>query len=421
MHLRNMTLYSIFVRNDGGSFRAVQNDLPRLRALGVDAVWLLPIHPIGTEKRKGTLGSPYAISDYRAINPEYGTMEDFIALCDAAHELNMKVLLDVVFHHTSPDSVLVRTHPEYFYRKPDGSFGNRVGDWTDIIDLDFSVPALWDELCDTLCFWAQYADGFRCDVAALVPLAFWKEARARVAAVRLDCIWLAESVEHGFIRYSRAQGMDALSDSELYQAFDICYDYDVYPEYIAYIEGRIPLSRYAEALIRQESTYPADSVKLRFTENHDRPRTAALFPDRTTRENHLTWMFFQKGMPLLYSGQEWAPSHTPSLFDPDPVEKTGAPAHEALLKTLIALKKDSLFSDGICTIEAQEPDTIVSVWTRGGEKAVGVFSMRGQSADAAVPLGDGCYPNLLTDRPVAVKNGTLHTDGAPIIIRISEK
>ena len=152
MHLRNMTLYSIFVRNDGGSFRAFQNDLPRLRALGVDAVWLLPIHPIGTEKRKGTLGSPYAISDYRAINPEYGTMEDFIALCDAAHELNMKVLLDVVFHHTSPDSVLVRTHPEYFYRKPDGSFGNRVGDWTDIIDLDFSVPALWDELCDTLCF-----------------------------------------------------------------------------------------------------------------------------------------------------------------------------------------------------------------------------------------------------------------------------
>ena len=232
MNLRNMTLYSIFVRNDGGTFAAVGRDLPRLKALGVDAIWLMPIHPIGSEKRKGTLGSPYAISDYRAINPEFGTMDDFTHLCDSAHALGLKVLIDVVYHHTSPDSVLVKAHPEYFYRKPDGSFGNHVGDWTDIIDLDFNVKPLWDELIDTLCFWAQYVDGFRCDVAALVPLDFWLEARRRVEAVRPGCIWLAESVEHGFIRYNRDQGLDALSDSELYRAFDICYDYDVYEEYM---------------------------------------------------------------------------------------------------------------------------------------------------------------------------------------------
>ena len=183
MALRNMTLYSIFVRNFGGSFSAVEREIPRLKSLGIDAVWLLPIHPIGKEKRKGSLGSPYAISDYRAVNPELGTLEDFIALCDTVHKNGMKILIDVVYHHTSPDSVLVQTHPEYFYRKPDGSFGNHVGDWTDIIDLDFDVPALWDELIDTLCYWAQYVDGFRCDVAPLVPLEFWKEARRRVAAV----------------------------------------------------------------------------------------------------------------------------------------------------------------------------------------------------------------------------------------------
>ena len=365
MHLRNMTLYSIFVRNDGGSFRAVQNDLGRLRALGVDAIWLLPIHPIGKDKRKGSLGSPYAISDYRAINPELGDLSDFAALCGAAHALGMKVLIDVVYHHTSPDSVLVKTHPEYFYRKPDGSFGNHVGDWTDIIDLDFSVPALWDELIDTLCFWARYVDGFRCDVAPTVPLAFWEAARRRVAAVRPDCIWLAESVEHAFIRYLRAQGLTALSDSELYRAFDICYDYDVYPLYDAYLAGRIPLERYTDALLKQESTYPADYVKLRFTENHDRPRTAALLPDRTARENHLAWMFFQKGTALLYSGQEWAPAHTPSLFDPDPVEKNGEPMHRALLTALTAMKKDPLFADGAYAIEPQENDVIVSSYTAG--------------------------------------------------------
>ena len=418
MHLRNMTLYSIFVRNDGGTFAAVQNDLPRLRALGVDAIWLLPIHPVGTDRRKGSLGSPYAIADYRAINPEFGTMQDFVSLCGAAHHLGMKVLIDVVYHHTSPDSVLAKTYPDYFYRKPDGSFGNHVGEWTDIIDLDFSVRPLWDELIDTLCFWAQYVDGFRCDVASLVPLAFWKEARRRVAAVRPDCIWLAESVEHSFIRYCRGEELDALSDSELYRVFDICYDYDVYPEFVAYVEGRIPLARYVDALIRQESTYPSDYVKLRFTENHDRPRTAALFPDRTVRENWLSWMFFQKGAALLYSGQEWALSHTPSLFDPDPIDKTGEPMHAALLKTLTAMKKDPLFADGRYTIEAHANDTVVASYTKGDRKIVGVFSLKGEAANVPVPLPDSRYENLLSGMPVTVQNETLRTYGAPIVIRI---
>lgn len=418
MNLRNMTLYSIFVRNHGGTFAAVEKDLPRIRALGVDAIWLMPIHPIGTAKRKGTLGSPYAISDYRAINPEFGTMQDFTHLCDTAHALGLKVLIDVVYHHTSPDSVLVREHPEYFYRRPDGSFGNHVGDWTDIIDLDFDVPALWDELCDTLCFWAKTVDGFRCDVAPLVPLGFWKMARERVAAVRPDCIWLAESVEHGFVRYNRAQGLVALSDSELYQAFDICYDYDVYGDFLAYVQGREPLSDYVAALERQESTFPADYVKLRFTENHDRLRTAFLFPDRTVRENWIAWTFFQKGMPMLYSGQEWAPNHTPTLFDADPIPMDGAPMHEALLRTLIAMKKDPLFSDGVYTLEARPRDVIVSTWTMGSRKAVGVFSLRGKAAAVNVPLADGSYRNLLNGRACPVDYNTVSTAGEPLIFLV---
>lgn len=418
MQLRNMTLYSIFIRNFGGTFRAAEADLARIRALGVDAIWLLPIHPIGTEKRKGSLGSPYAISDYRKVNPEFGTLADFISLCDAAHNLGMKVLIDVVYHHTSPDSALKKAHPEYFYRKPDGSFGNHVGEWSDIIDFDFSAPGLWDELIDTLCYWAQWVDGFRCDVASMVPPDFWKAARRRVETVRKGCIWLAESVEHGFIRYNRAQGLTALSDSELYEAFDICYDYDVYPDYIDYLEGRIPLERYVDALVRQESTYRADYVKLRFTENHDRARTAALLPDPAARENHLCWMFFQKGMPLLYCGQEWAAAHTPSLFDPDPIARTGEPVYAGLFQKLIALKKDPIFFDGVYELEARENDVIVASWTKGERRLLGVFSMKGKPASVAVPLPDGCFADLLRETPVSVQNGTVHTDGAPIVIKI---
>lgn len=418
MQLRNMTLYSIFVRNFGGTFKAVEADLPRIRDLGVDAIWLLPIHPIGTAKRKGTLGSPYAISDYRAINPEFGTMDDFAHLCDAAHACGLKVLIDVVYHHTSPDSVLVKTHPEYFYRKPDGSFGNHVGDWSDIIDLDFDNRDLWDELCDTLCFWAQYVDGFRCDVASMVPLEFWKKARAHVETVHPGCIWLAESVEHGFIRYNRMRGLVALSDSELYQAFDICYDYDIYEGFVAYAKGEIPLSAYVKALERQESTYPADYVKLRCTENHDRPRTAELFPDPAVRENWLAWNFFQKGLAMLYCGQEWGVEKTPSLFDPDPVPRNGEPMHEALLKKLIAMKKDPLFCDGVYTLEARENDVIVSSWTLGNRKAIGVFNMRAKAASVAIPLADGTYSELLSGIEHRVVNGTVDSSGKPMIFLV---
>ena len=156
---RNQTIYSIFVRNYSpeGTFESVRRDLPRIRTLGVDIIWLMPIHPVGEAQRKGSLGSPYAIRDYRAVNPDFGTMEDFTALVGDIHALGMKCIIDVVYNHTSPDSVLAREHPEWFYRRPDGGFGNRVGDWTDIIDLDYSQPGLWDyqitEILGAVCRW----------------------------------------------------------------------------------------------------------------------------------------------------------------------------------------------------------------------------------------------------------------------------
>ena len=129
--LRNLIIYSVYVRNHTGegTFRALIPDLERIRALGTDVVWLMPIHPIGEKCRKGTLGSPYANRDYRAINPEFGTMDDFRALADAVHRTGMKLMIDVVYNHTSPDSVLWNEHPEWFYHRPDGTPGNHIGEW----------------------------------------------------------------------------------------------------------------------------------------------------------------------------------------------------------------------------------------------------------------------------------------------------
>ena len=192
--LRSSVMYQIFVRNFSpeGTFAAVRGRLDEIRELGTDIVWLMPIHPIGEAQRKGTLGSPYAIRDYRAVNPEFGTLEDFKALVDDIHAHGMKCIIDVVYNHTSPDSVLRYEHPEWFYHREDGSFGNRVGDWSDIIDLDYANEGLWDYQIGTLKMWAEIVDGFRCDVAPLIPIAFWQRARAEVEQVRPGCIWLSE-------------------------------------------------------------------------------------------------------------------------------------------------------------------------------------------------------------------------------------
>ena len=154
--LQKKLIYSVFVRNHTkeGTFRALIPDLDRIRSLGADIIWLLPIHPIGEVNRKGSLGSPYAIRDYRAVNPEYGDLSDLRALADAVHEKGMRLMIDVVYNHTSPDSVLWKEHPEFFYKKPDGNPGNHVGEWTDVIDLEYTNKALWDYQIETMKGWA---------------------------------------------------------------------------------------------------------------------------------------------------------------------------------------------------------------------------------------------------------------------------
>ena len=150
---RNMTIYQVFVRNHSneGTFQGLINDLDRIKDLGIDIVYLLPIHPICVKNRKGSLGSPYSIRDFRSINPELGTRDDFQLFIDETHRRGMKLVMDIVFNHTSRDSVLLQNHPEWFYVDQNGHFNNRVGEWWDITDLDYTKDKnLWIELVDTL-------------------------------------------------------------------------------------------------------------------------------------------------------------------------------------------------------------------------------------------------------------------------------
>ncbi len=417
---RNQVMYCVYVRNYSreGTFEALRRDLSRIKALGTDIVWLMPIHPCGVLRRKGSLGSPYAISDYRAVNPEFGTLEDFKALVSDIHALGMKCIIDVVYNHTSPDSLLSREHPEWFYHKPDGSFGNHVGDWTDIIDLDYSDEGLWDYQIESLKYWAQWVDGFRCDVAPLVPLEFWLKARQEVEKVRPGCFWLSESVEPGFITHVRSLGLCAHSDSEVYQAFDLCYDYDIYPLFLSYLKGEAPLSAYAQAVNAQEYIYPENYVKLRFLENHDNNRAYQLIPNDLALKNHTALCYFQKGMPLIYAGQEVQAKHSPGLFDKDPVNWSTGKDLSPLLSKLYEIKKHPLMADSGYRLTAGAHDLLLAVHERGGEKLVGLFSLRGEAGLIGVDLPDGTYCDLLSGGEVEIRAGKLGSQGEPLIFEV---
>lgn len=423
MELRNQVMYSVFVRNhtEEGTFQALKRDLDRIRGLGVDIVWLLPIYPIGEQARKGSLGSPYAIRDYRNVNPELGTMDDFRELVDAIHAQGMRCIIDIVYNHTSPDSVLACAHPEWFYRRPDGSLYNRIGDWTDIVDLDYSHKELWDYQIETLKQWASIVDGFRCDVAPLVPLEFWMEARKQVSSVRPGCLWLSESVEPEFIVWNRSRGIGCLSDSEMYQAFDITYDYDIFGDFQKYLNGEVSLDTYADRINRQESIYPDNYVKLRFLENHDRERIASLTADMPSLINWTAFLYFQKGITLLYGGQEYACVKKPELFEKDPFSRNTACELAPLMQRLYAIRKDPIFRCSSYEVRACSDDFLVAEHRQNGCKMVGVFCVKGSRGNVRVDLPDGIYENLIDGRPVKILAGSIRADGAPVILKTADR
>ena len=417
--LRNNVIYSIYVRNhtQEGTFRAVIPDLDRIKALGVDIIWFLPIHPIGIQGKKGSLGCPYANRDYRTVNPEYGTMEDFRALVDAIHERGMQCIIDVVYNHTSPDSTLTKEHPEYFYHKADGSMGNHVGDWTDVVDLDYTCRELWDYQVESLKMWAGIVDGFRCDVASFVPVDFWCKAREACEAVRPGCIWLAETVHSGFGLMARQSGLYSANDYEMFRAFDIEYDYDIREVFDRYLKGECRLSNYMDVMNFQECLYPDNHIKMRCLENHDQPRIASFVQDAAALENYTAFLYFLKGTTLLYGGQEFCCTKIPSLFDKDVFPRDARMDISHWFPGLNRMKKELLSAEDAIVCSADDAGDI-AILERNDTvtRKVGIFSLKSKTADVKVTVPDGSYVNHLDGTTVKVEKGLLHCCGKPIVI-----
>ena len=328
-----LSIYQVFIRNytQEGTFTAAISRLHEIAELGCSWIYLTPIHPIGTVNRKGSAGSPYAIRDYRSINPELGSLDDFKQFIAAVHSLGLKLMIDVVYNHTAPDSLLAQAHPEWYMHAPDGALSRKCDDWSDVADFDYNAtasrPALWEELIDTLEYWRSLGvDGFRCDVASLVPVDFWIQARARVnrfnpATGKEDrpTLWLAETVHPSFVLQLRTLGYQAWSDPEIHEAFDLSYDYDGFEILEQVWAGQKNITAYLDHVKLQQALYPASAQKIRFLENHDQKRAAWRFKDSDMLKAWTLFYQFLPGCTFVYMGQEWGISEYPSLFEKQPV------------------------------------------------------------------------------------------------------
>ena len=410
MNLRKLMIYQVYVRNysNEGTFKALQADLARIKALGTDVLYLLPIHPIGEKNRKGELGSPYSIKDYDAINPELGSEAEFKDLIEATHHHGMQIMMDIVYNHTSYDSVLLEKHPEFFYQNDKGEFTNRVADWWDITDFDYTKDRkLYQVLTDSLVNYTKMGvDGFRFDVASFLPLDFLEEAHAAVKSVNPKTLWLSESVHGHFLRLIRNSGFECLSESEIYQVFDMAYDYDAHPVFEAYLQGKGSLQNYLDVLISQEEIYPKNYVKMRNLENHDFGRIAHhLQGNQSKLEQWHAFSFFSRGATMIYMGGEFSALHHPDLFNKDVITLDGKDLTPMIQAWSKAVKRD-VFTYGVYELEkAPEADVIVGRYTHQGEQILGLFNVG--AAQGLMTLSDvtGSYRNLITGESITLVDG----------------
>lgn len=308
---KNASIYEANIRQHTaeGTFSALTTDLERISTMGVKILWLMPVHPIGEVNRKGTKGSYYSVKDYKAVNPEFGTMADFDALVAEAHRLGMKVIIDWVANHSAFDNVWTETHLDWYNLDSLGKLQPPVGtDWWDVADLNFDNPEMRAAMIDAMAFWLSEAgvDGFRCDVAGSVPTDFWNECAAALRNVNADVYLLAE-----------AEQIDLHEN-----AFNAAYGWEFLHIMNGIAKGEKTLADIDSYMATKDEKIPANAYRMYFTTNHDENSwngTEFVRFGEKGNETYAVLAFTIDGMPLVYSGQEAAMNHVLAFFEKDTV------------------------------------------------------------------------------------------------------
>ena len=327
---KNATIYQLNTRqfSEEGTFKAAQTQLPRIKELGVDIIWLMPINPIGKKNRKGTLGSPYSVKDYYGVNPEFGTFQDLKNFVNEAHKLGMYVILDWVANHTAWDNELVEKHPEWYAKDYKGDFRPTPWwDWSDIIDLDYNKPGVRKYMTEALKYWVKEADidGYRCDVAGFVPLDFWNNVRKELDAIK-PIFMLGEW---------ESRDLHA-------KAFDMTYAWDWNEKLHNICMGKADVNQLYIYYSWNERFFPKNSIRMTFVSNHDKNSWEGTMYEQFGEglEAAIALSVVGDGMPLIYNGQEAGNTKRLEFFEKDPIQWK---EHEIgdLYKKLFALLKSN--------------------------------------------------------------------------------
>ena len=374
-----------------GTLRAFMQHMPRLQSMGIDILWFMPITPISIEKRQGTYGSYYAASSYVDIDSAYGTDEDFKELIKEAHSLGMKVIIDWVANHTGYDHQWTARYPDWYRKDAEGNFTGLYG-WIDVIDLNYTIPEMREEMIRSMKHWiSEYdIDGFRCDMARTVPLEFWIEARGECDALK-PLFWLAE-----------CEIMD------YHEAFDVTYGWEVLRAIDKFMKEEMTLAEILP-LLTVYSRYPIGSRKLLFTSNHDENSDHGTEYEKYGKAAEAMAVFSctWPGIPLIYSGQEKPNKKRLAFFEKDFIEWDGEIKLHEFYKTLLAFRKTNKAlqeNASVLILASNHTDVLVYLCRRGQDRVLVLLNFSKDKAGFSFdhPAVPGHYTELFTNESLTI-------------------
>jgi len=394
--LRSAVVYEIFTRNfsQAGDFNAITSQLDELKDLGVDIVWLMPIHPIGEKLRKGPLGSPYCVRDFYAIDPDYGTTNDLKRLIEEAHKRDMKVIMDIVAGQTSWDSALMK-HPEFYLKDAEGRIIPPNPAWTDVAGLNYENSDLRRYMIDMMKYWLKEfsLDGFRCDVAYTVPVDFWEAARVELEKINPQIIIIADA---------------GAKPSLLTKAFDMDYAWNMYWWLKGVMDSVSPADMLRQSWEHTDEQFGKGALHLRFTDNQSETRATVRYGLRGALAAQVL-MLTLDGVPLFYNGMEVGDateSSDPAMFQKLPVfwEAGGRPPLRDIYRDLIKLRKKhaAFTNEDVFWVKNSSPEEVASFLRRDAKDEFLIlinFSSRRASGSVELPAEKAFNPVRISGMP----------------------
>lgn len=398
---KSATIYEVNVRQftPEGTFKAFESHLPRLKTMGIDIIWLMPINPIGVSHRKGTLGSEYSVKDYYAVNPEYGSINDLKGLVQKIHTAGMHVIVDWVANHSAWDNQLAKDHPDWYTKTAEGNFQPTPWyDWDDVIDFDYDQPAMRKYMTDAMKYWVKEADidGYRCDVAGFIPVDFWENVRKELDVIK-PVFMLAEWESRDLHK----------------KAFDATYAWSLWDKMKEVTTGKKPIGGLIEYLAHDVNTFPPDAYRMTFTDNHDKNswegNQFSNFGDGLKACMVLAGTVH--GMPLVYSGQEAGLDRSLKFFDKDSIVWREHPFYD-IYKKLFDLKhhNQALWNGAaggeMVRVYNNKPDAVISFSReKNNNRIISIinFSDQPQTVILKIKHDAGDYKELFTGSAYTLK------------------